>query len=69
VLLTLSSDEGGTKPEQAEVAYEVPALGQAKYDLELTIPTSEGQFELKATANCGKPWCPTVSRRRVTVAP
>jgi len=69
VLLTLSSDEGGPKPEQAEVAYEVPALGQAKYDLDLTIPTSEGQFELKATANCGKSWCPTVSRRRVTVGP
>jgi beta-galactosidase len=69
MLLTLSPRATDAKPEQAEVAYKVPALRQAKYDLELAIPMSKGQFELKATANCDKQWCPTVSRRRVTVAP
>lgn len=67
--LTLAPRTAGAKPAQTETAFEVPALGQAKYDLELSVPSAEGLFQLKASANCGKSWCPTVSRRRVAVAP
>lgn len=67
--LTLEPRNGGGKPSQAETAFVVPALGQQKYDLELAVPATEGASELKASASCGKSWCPTVSRRRVTVGP
>jgi len=67
LVLTLAPRTAGVKPAQTEAAFEVPALGQAKYDLELSVPSAEGQFQLKASANCGKSWCPTVSRRRVAV--
>ena len=67
--LSLEPRGGGGKPSQVDTAFVVPALGQQKYDLELAIPGTEGASELKASATCGKSWCPTVSRRRVTVAP
>jgi hypothetical protein len=59
----------GAKPIRADTDFVVSALGQATYQLELAVPEAEGQFELKASANCGKSWCPTISRRRVEVAP
>ena len=67
--LALEPRTGEGKPVQSDTAFSVPGLGQQKYDVELAIPASEGASELKASATCGKPWCPTVSRRRVTVAP
>ncbi|MGA2206128.1 MAG: sugar-binding domain-containing protein [Terracidiphilus sp.] len=69
--LTLSLEPlaTGSKSIQADTDFIVPALGQATYQLELAVPEEEGQFELKAAANCGKSWCPTISRRRVEVAP
>jgi beta-galactosidase len=67
--LTLEPRAGGGEPRRAETSFAVPALGQQKYDLELTIPRTESESELKASASCGKSWCPIVSRRRVTVAP
>ena len=65
---TLEPRAGSGKQSQAETAFVIPALGQQKYDLELAIPPTEGEVELKASASCGKPWCPTVSRRRMMVA-
>jgi hypothetical protein len=59
---------GGANQVQKDADFEVPALGQKSYDLELTVPEVEGDFQIKATANCGEPWCPTVSRRRVAVS-
>jgi hypothetical protein len=67
--LTLGTPAGATIQAQSETSFEVPALGQKSYALELTVPASAGEFQLKASANCGKSWCPTVSRRNVTVAP
>jgi hypothetical protein len=69
--LTLNLEPLGAdaKPAQAEADFAVPALGQTTYQLELLVPEENGQFELKASANCGKSWCPTISRRRVEVAP
>jgi hypothetical protein len=67
--LTLEPCAGSAKSEKAKAAFEVPALGQAKYEIELSIPKEGGEFELKASAYCGQSWCPTISRRRVTVAP
>jgi hypothetical protein len=69
LVLALTPRVAGAKPVQTVTGFEVPALGQAKYDLEMAVPAEEGQFELKASANCGKSWCPTVSRRRVEIAP
>ena len=48
--------------------YEVPALGQASYDITLATPTPPGRYVLAAKAYWnGKPWSPTVARRKVTV--
>jgi beta-galactosidase len=56
--------EGGRKAWQ----FELPALGQASYDLPLTTPDKPGKYVLKARAFWdGKPFSPTLSRRKVTV--
>jgi hypothetical protein len=68
--LALGPIAGAAKQAQAETAFEVPALGQKSYELELAVPAAaEGKFELKAAAHCGQSWCPTVSRRRVSIEP
>jgi hypothetical protein len=67
--LNLEPLAADAKPAQAEADFAVPALGQTTYQLELLVPEENGQFELKASVNCGKSWCPTISRRRVEVAP
>ncbi len=67
--LTLGTPAGAAIQAQTETSFEVPALGQKSYALELTVPASAGEFQLKASANCGKSWCPTVSRRNVTLTP
>lgn len=52
----------------AEQAVEVAPCGRASYDIELAAPTAKGRYVLKATASWpGKPWSPTLSRRRVFV--
>ena len=66
--LVWQSAAGGRAAGRAERAFDIPALGQAAYDLELTTPAEAGQYELKAEAFWdGKPWSPTVSRRNVAV--
>jgi hypothetical protein len=67
--LTLAARAGAAIQTQAETAFDVPASGQKSYDLELAVPAANGEFELKASAECGKLWCPTVARRMVTVGP
>ena len=68
--LTLGTPPGTLTQAQAETAFEVPALEQKTYEIELVVPaTAQGELELKASAQCGKSWCPTVARRRVTLAP
>jgi hypothetical protein len=67
--LELVPSGGSANRALSETAFEVPALGQKSYALELTVPASQGEFQLRASANCGKSWCPTVSRRAVTVEP
>ena len=49
-------------------SFEVPALGQATYEIALTAPAAPGKYVLAAKAHWqGKPWSPTVARRKVTV--
>jgi hypothetical protein len=53
---------------RAQQAFDIPALGQATYDIELTTPIEAGPYQLKAQAFWdGKSWSPTVARRKVTV--
>jgi beta-galactosidase len=50
--------------------FEIPALGQASYDMMLSAPAMAGQYTLTAKA-CwdGKPWSPTIARRKIMVEP
>lgn len=58
----------GTAVARAEIPYAVPAGGQQTCQLALATPRHPGKYELKARAFWeGKPWSPTVSRRRVSV--
>jgi hypothetical protein len=61
--------EDAVKAEDAgaEQVVEVAACGRASYEIELTSP-AEGRYVLTATASWpGKPWSPTLSRRRVLI--
>jgi beta-galactosidase len=50
--------------------FEVPALGQATYDVILATPAVVGRYTLTAKAYwAGKPWSPTIARRKVAVEP
>ena len=52
----------------AGVAFELSALGQMTYDLTLAAPKKAGEYVLVAKAHCeGRPWSPTLSRRKVSV--
>ena len=54
---------------QSEVPYSVPAFGQTTCQVELTTPQAPGKYLLKATAFWDdKPFSPTVSRRKVSIA-
>jgi hypothetical protein len=51
-----------------ERAFEVAALGQTHCDIAMKTPSTPGKYVLIAKATWpGKPWCPIVSRRKVTV--
>jgi hypothetical protein len=65
--LTLEPTSGGKQAAGAETAFDVPALGQANYDIELVAPQIRGEFLLKAAAESGAPGSPTISRRKVTI--
>jgi beta-galactosidase len=68
LMLTLEPSSSGGKPmARAAIGFDMPALGQANYDLELAVPEVQGEFLLKAVADSGKPASPTVSRRKVTI--
>ena len=51
---------------RAETSFDLPALGQQTYNLDLRVPAVPGPFLIKATANPEK-GAPTVSRRKVIV--
>jgi hypothetical protein len=53
---------------QAETEFNVPAAGQANYDIELAVPKTNGDFLLKAIADPGPSESPTLSRRKVSVS-
>jgi beta-galactosidase len=65
--LTLEPSTGGKAAAQAETGFDIPALGQANYDIELAVPQLQGEFLLKAAANPGSGESPTLSRRKVTL--
>jgi beta-galactosidase len=65
--LTLERSGGGQAEAHAETGFDVPALGQAQYDIELTVPQVHGDFVLNASANPGHAVSPTISRRNVTL--
>ena len=59
---------GQSRAGRAQRAFDIPALGQATYDIELTTPAEAGPYQLKAQAFWdGKSWSPTVARRKVAV--
>jgi beta-galactosidase len=59
---------GGQAAGRKEIAFEVPALGRSTYEIALPTPTGEGKYVLSARAFWdGKPWSPTVARRKVAV--
>jgi hypothetical protein len=65
--LTLSlEDASGASMAKAESAFEVPALGQQTYALDLRLPDRTGDFLLKAVAQSGGK-TPTIRRRRVSL--
>ena len=58
--LVWESASGGRVSGRAEQTFDIPALGQARYDIELTAPSVPGPDEVKALAFWdGKPWSPT----------
>ena len=65
--LTLEPAAGGAVVARADTAFEVPALGQATYDVDLAVPPTQGRFLLKAAAANGDPWSPVISRRLLSV--
>ena len=66
--LELLWESDGKTVERAETPYDVPAFGRQTCHAELAAPRRGGEYELKARAFWeGKPWSPTVSRRKVSV--
>jgi hypothetical protein len=62
------SEAGGREAGSSRQDYEIPSLGQASYDVTLATPAIPGPYVLAAKAYWdGKPWSPTVARRKVTV--
>jgi hypothetical protein len=65
--LAFEPSAGGAAATHAEAAFDVPALGQANYDVELAVPRTQGEYLLKAVADPGHSVSPTLSRRKVRV--
>jgi hypothetical protein len=67
--LTLTWEQAAGRPQGAhsEAAFDMSALGQAGYDLNLEAPETPGEFLLKAAADYGDPASPTVSRRKIMI--
>ncbi|MBU4400417.1 MAG: hypothetical protein KKE86_13915 [Planctomycetes bacterium] len=61
--------EGGARAAaSSQRRFEVPALGQANYDITLATPAAPGNYVLAAKAHWdGKSWSPTIARRKVLV--
>ncbi len=70
LVLTFAPVSGGGEGARSEIPLEIPATGQMTYDSILDIPTIPGEYLISATAYWpGRPWSPTVSRRKVSVVP
>ncbi len=54
---------GGREVSRAETPYLIPAVGQQTYQFNLTMPSTSGQYLLRATAH-PEVGTPTVSRRK-----
>ncbi len=68
--LVLSFSSPGNHGEVSMVTqtYEVPALGQITYLVQVRAPSQSGAYVLSAAATCtGRPWSPVISRRNLTV--
>ena len=67
--LLWESDQGEVL-QRTEIPYGIDAVGQKTYELELAAPQLPGKHVLMARAFWGgKPFSPTVSRRKVSVDP
>jgi hypothetical protein len=63
--LELAWEPAGPKTQRE---LNIPAFGQMTCDVPLTAPAQSGKHVLVARAFCdGKPWSPTLSRRKVTI--
>ena len=66
--LTWEHEQEGRPVQQAETQFTVAPVGTAVCELELPAPSSAGRYLLAARAFWdGKPWSPTVSRRKVWI--
>lgn len=68
--LTLSLEtSAGNATVRSERPFTIPALGQQTYKFDLEIPSSPGDFILKAVADARQKLgsVPTISRRKVKV--
>jgi hypothetical protein len=65
--LSWAAEDGKSAPTTGQ-RFELSPLGQMTYDLALTAPAAPGRYVLTAKAYWdGKPWSPTVARRKVAV--
>ena len=67
VTVSLKS-KSGNEAARSQAAFKVEALGQTTMYIDLNVPNSPGDFILEAKADSGK-GSPTVSRRKVKIAP
>ena len=66
--LVWQTPNGDGASAKSQRDFEVPAVGQASYDVALAAPAEPGKYVLAAKAYWdGKSWSPTVSRRKVAV--
>jgi beta-galactosidase len=66
--MTLSLESVNGEAARAQVPFQVAALGQTTLNISLDVPNTKGDFLLQAKADVGK-GTPTLSRRRVVIAP
>jgi hypothetical protein len=67
--LAWEPEQGGQPAGQVETTFEVAPVGETSRELELPSPPQPGKYLLTARAFWdGKPWSPTLARRKVHVA-
>ena len=66
--LVWQTPNGDGASAKSQRDFEVPAVGQASYNVALAAPAEPGKYVLAAKAYWdGKSWSPTVAQRKVAV--